>query len=73
MGIFSKIFNQSEEESIPFDAYKREVKGDTAGSSGEDPTAGCNGCQNKKDGFCKGKSFRCEAYSPIINEQEDEL
>lgn len=68
MGIFSSIFNRSaEEDSIPFDAYKKEVKGNTADSE-EDPTAGCNRCKNKQDGFCKGKSFRCEAFSLVIEE-----
>ncbi len=74
MGIFSKIFNRSEEEeSIAFDAYKENPIADASVNSDEeeDPTAGCNRCKNKQDGFCKGKVFRCEAFRPVDGEQAE--
>ncbi len=72
MGIFSKIFSKSEtSESIAFDTYKTEAESKPKIPEDEDPTAGCNRCKNKQDGFCKGKSFRCEAFNPVGGEQED--
>lgn len=74
MGIFSRVFNKSEEEeSIAFDAYKAEPVADTSvkEEGEEDPTAGCNRCKNKQGGFCKGKVFRCEAFRPVDGEQAE--
>ncbi len=72
MGIFSKIFGESNtSESIAFDAYKTEAECKSVPQEDEDPTAGCNRCKNKQDGFCKGKSFRCEAFNPVDGKQED--
>lgn len=68
MGIFSNIFKKpDEDEDIPFDAYKVQTSQDKS-QGVEDSAEGCNKCKNKQDGFCKGKSFRCEAYSPRIDD-----
>ena len=61
MGIFSKVFGKSEDSgSIAFDAYKVEPESQIKPvntDEEDDPTAGCNRCKNKQDGFCKGKVF----------------